>query len=213
MKMNKGISVLLASMLIGGMLVGCGNDDKNEEIVTIKYVDEQGNTVKEEKTTKEKADNIKQKQETKKQEVKKEEDKSNTTKEPKQNIEHCVTCGKEIDISNDFSFDEDGIKCKNCIHKCANCGHQMKELYAHNYFCVNPNCVSYTNPNDLFDNNDNDYEEDDNEPEQMPNDNDDYEDEPDNSDYEYEEHQESSDVEEYNDEVDIIDDTDEDINY
>ena len=144
----------------------------------------------------------------KKQKVKKEEGKSNTTKKPKQNIEHCVTCGKEIDVSNGFSFDEDGIKCKNCIHKCANCGHQMKELYAHNYFCVNPNCVSYTNPNDLFDNND-DYEEDDNEPEQMPSDNDDYEDEPDNSDYEDEEYEEE---EEYSDEVDIIDDTDEDIN-
>ena len=208
MKINKGISVLLTGVLLSGMLVGCGNDDKNEEVVTIKYVDEQGNTVKEEKTTKEKADNIKQKQETKKQEVKKEEDKSNTTKKPKQNIEHCVTCGKEIDVSNGFSFDEDGIKCKNCIHKCANCGHQMKELYAHNYFCVNPNCVSYTNPNDLFDNND-DYEEDDNEPEQMPSDNDDYEDEPDNSDYEDEEYEEE---EEYSDEVDIIDDTDEDIN-
>ena len=208
MKINKGISILLSGVLLSGMLVGCGNDDKNEEVVTIKYVDEQGNTVKEEKTTKEKADNIKQKQETKKQEVKKEEDKSNTTKKPKQNIEHCVTCGKEIDVSNGFSFDEDGIKCKNCIHKCANCGHQMKELYAHNYFCVNPNCVSYTNPNDLFDNND-DYEEDDNEPEQMPSDNDDYEDEPDNSDYEDEEYEEE---EEYSDEVDIIDDTDEDIN-
>ena len=208
MKINKGISVLLTGVLLSGMLVGCGNDDKNEEVVTIKYVDEQGNTVKEEKTTKEKADNIKQKQETKKQKVKKEEGKSNTTKKPKQNIEHCVTCGKEIDVSNGFSFDEDGIKCKNCIHKCANCGHQMKELYAHNYFCVNPNCVSYTNPNDLFDNND-DYEEDDNEPEQMPSDNDDYEDEPDNSDYEDEEYEEE---EEYSDEVDIIDDTDEDIN-
>ena len=208
MKVNKGISILLSGVLLSGMLVGCGNDDKNEEVVTIKYVDEQGNTVKEEKTTKEKADNIKQKQETKKQEVEKEEDKSNTTKKPKQNIEHCVTCGKEIDISNDFSFDEDGIKCKNCIHKCANCGHQMKELYAHNYFCVNPNCVSYTNPNDLFDNND-DYEKDDNESEQMPSDNDDYEYEPDNSDYEDEEYEEE---EEYNDEVDIIDDTDEDIN-
>ena len=208
MKINKGISVLLTGVLLSGMLVGCGNDDKNEEVVTIKYVDEQGNTVKEEKTTKEKADNIKQKQETKKQEVKKEEGKSNTTKKPKQNIEHCVTCGKEIDVSNGFSFDEDGIKCKNCIHKSANCGHQMKELYAHNYFCVNPNCVSYTNPNDLFDNND-DYEEDNNEPEQMPSDNDDYEDEPDNSDYEDEEYEEE---EEYSDEVDIIDDTDEDIN-
>lgn len=208
MKINKGISVLLTGVLMSGMLVGCGNDDKNEEVVTIKYVDEQGNTVKEEKTTKEKADNIKQNQETKKQEVKKEEDKSNTTKKPKQNIEHCVTCGKEIDISNGYSFDEDGIKCKNCIYKCANCGHQMKELYAHNYFCVNPNCVSYTNPNDLFDNND-DYEKDDNESEQMPSDNDDYEYEPDDSDYDTEEYEEE---EEYSDEVDIIDDADEDIN-
>ena len=52
-------------------------------VYTKKYTskDKQGNTVKEEKTTKEKADNIKQKQETKKQEVKKEEDKSNTTTE------------------------------------------------------------------------------------------------------------------------------------
>ena len=30
MKMNKGISVLLASMLIGGMLVGCSNNSNGD---------------------------------------------------------------------------------------------------------------------------------------------------------------------------------------
>ena len=37
MKINKGISVLLASMLIGGMLVGCGSEFDSTE-----YLDEQG---------------------------------------------------------------------------------------------------------------------------------------------------------------------------
>ena len=30
MKINKGISVLLASMLIGGMLVGCSNNSNSD---------------------------------------------------------------------------------------------------------------------------------------------------------------------------------------
>ena len=40
MKINKGMSVLLVSMLIGGMLVGCGND--SNEPYTTKYLTEQG---------------------------------------------------------------------------------------------------------------------------------------------------------------------------
>ena len=54
MKINKGMSVLLASMLVGGMLVGCGSEFDSTE-----YLDEQGKEIIEKYENREKYNYIK----------------------------------------------------------------------------------------------------------------------------------------------------------
>ena len=54
MKINKSISVLLASMLIGGMLVGCSSEFDSTE-----YLDEQGKQLIKKYEDREKYDYIK----------------------------------------------------------------------------------------------------------------------------------------------------------
>ena len=106
MKINKGMSVLLASMLVGSMLVGC-NDSKEEK----SQANDLGNIIiSDEKQV-------------------------------------CVKCGKEV--GDTFYTDEEGIKCDKCVHQCPNCLEQMVELHADNYYCINPKCISYTDPNEF----------------------------------------------------------------
>lgn len=63
--MKKLISLGLAGILSASLLVGCSsnNDSKDDDTVTIKYVDENGN-VKREKVTKDEAKQIERKQQT-----------------------------------------------------------------------------------------------------------------------------------------------------
>ena len=61
--MKKLMSLGLAGILSASLLVGCSsnNDSKDDDTVTIKYVDENGN-VKREKVTKDEAKQIERKQ-------------------------------------------------------------------------------------------------------------------------------------------------------
>lgn len=63
--MKKLMSLGLAGILSASLLVGCSsnNDSKDDDTVTIKYVDENGN-VKREKVTKDEAKQIERKQQT-----------------------------------------------------------------------------------------------------------------------------------------------------
>ena len=108
MKMNKGISVLLASMLIGGMLVGCSNnsnsdttkvltktvkevtkDDTEVEVTKEKEFPPQDNNKSSEKQVNTKKDNTTTKKDTNQKEIKstkeatQKKSNENTTKEDK----------------------------------------------------------------------------------------------------------------------------------
>ena len=77
--MKKLMSLGLVGILSVSLMVGCSsNDSKDDDTVTIKYVDEQGN-VKQEKVTKERAQQIEEQQ--KQQTTKDNDTKKQTTKE------------------------------------------------------------------------------------------------------------------------------------
>ena len=63
--MKKLISLGLAGILSAGLMVGCSSNSKDDDTVTIKYIDENGNVVKKDHVTKEEAKQIEQQQTTK----------------------------------------------------------------------------------------------------------------------------------------------------
>ena len=79
--MKKLMSLGLVGILSASLMVGCSSNNKDDDTVTIKYVDDQGN-VKREKVTKDEAKQIEQKQQqttkdngtTKKEQTTKDED-------------------------------------------------------------------------------------------------------------------------------------------
>ena len=62
--MNKKLMTLgLVGILTTTLMVGCNSsNDKDDDTITIKHVDENGNTIKKEKVTKEEAKQIEQNQ-------------------------------------------------------------------------------------------------------------------------------------------------------
>lgn len=227
MKTNRGISILLASMLMGGMLVGCGNNSNSDttkaSTKTVKEVTKddtevevpkdkekefppQDNNKSSEKQVNTKKDNNKstpkdtnQKETTLTKEDKKED--------PKQEG-YYITCpnGHKVwTVNGDYDcqrcYDDYMNQEDDETDKCSICGGHVggKEMCECDGTIHHRSCHvdAYSCPSC------NRYGL--------------------NLDpdiygcpycgYPNEEHQESSDVEEYNDEVDIIDDTDEDINY
>lgn len=102
--MKKLMSLGLVGILSASLMVGCSsNDSKDDDTVTIKYVDEQGN-VKQEKVTKDEAKQIEnnQKQQTTKEQPKKEQ----TTKEQP----------KDEDDMTDDEMQQKGLIKKNGGH-------------------------------------------------------------------------------------------------
>lgn len=78
--MKKLMSLGLVGILSVSLMVGCSsNDSKDDDTVTIKYVDEQGNVVKKDHVTKEEAKQIEEQQ--KQQTTKDNDTKKQTTKE------------------------------------------------------------------------------------------------------------------------------------
>ena len=81
--MKKLMSLGLVGILSASLMVGCNsNDSKDDDTVTIKYVDEQGN-VKQEKVTKERAQQIEEQQKKQSNDTTKKEQpkKDNSTKD------------------------------------------------------------------------------------------------------------------------------------
>ena len=105
MKINKGMSVLLASMLVGGMLVGCGhnNTDTTEPLTkTVKEVTKDKAEAKE--TTKDKEEvkaPTKDNKESSEKRVNTKKD-TNTKEEPKKNTK------KEKLIYDEYGYDQYG---------------------------------------------------------------------------------------------------------
>ena len=219
MKINKGISVLLASMLIGGMLVGCGNNSNSDTTkASTKTVKEVTKDDTEVEATKDKEkefppqDNNKstpkdtnQKETTSNTDTKEKE--TPKKEEPKQKG-YYVTCSnghKVWTVNGDYDCqqcyddymnqkDDEKNKCSICgshvgVKQMCECDGTIHHRSCHVDAYTCPSCGRSGLNND-----------------------------PDiygcpYCGYPNEEHQESSDIEEYNDEVDTMDDTDEDINY
>lgn len=103
--MKKLMSLGLVGIMSASLLVGCSsnNDSKDDDTVTIKYVDDQGN-VKREKVTKEEAKQIEQKQQPTKD--------SGTTKKEQTTKEQP----KDEDEMTDDEMQEKGLIKKNGGH-------------------------------------------------------------------------------------------------
>ena len=219
MKINKSISVLLASMLIGGILVGCSNNSNSDTTkVLTKTVKEVTKDDTEVEATKDKEkefppqDNNKstpkdtnQKETTSNTDTKEKE--TPKKEEPKQKG-YYVTCSnghKVWTVNGDYDCqqcyddymnqkDDEKNKCSICgshvgVKQMCECDGTIHHRSCHVDAYTCPSCGRSGLNND-----------------------------PDiygcpYCGYPNEEHQESSDIEEYNDEVDTMDDTDEDINY
>ena len=106
--MKKLMSLGLVGILSASLMVGCSsNDNKDDDTVTIKYVDENGNVVKKDHVTKEEAKQIEQQQTTKKEQPAKEQpSKKETTKEQP----------KDEDDMTDEELHEKGLIKKNGGH-------------------------------------------------------------------------------------------------
>ena len=128
MKINKGMSVLLASMLIGGMLVGCNdnsNTDTNKAITkSVKEVTKDDTEVEatkdKEKEFPPQDNNKSTPKDTNQNETKSTQKKSNenTTKEEPSNKHKCWLCKKNITNENFGGYSEDGTMiCYKCLNK------------------------------------------------------------------------------------------------
>lgn len=121
--MKKLMSLGLAGILSASLLVGCSsNDSKDNDTVTIKYVDENGNVVKKDHVTKEEAKQIEQKQQnnnTTKKEQPSKQHKDTTTKDDHNYDDElygnaargtCPDCGRTAMVFNNGA----GLKCAYC---------------------------------------------------------------------------------------------------
>ena len=118
--MNKKLMSLgLVGVLTITLMVGCNSsDDKDDDTITIKHVDENGNTIKKEKVTKDEAKKIEkdQKQQlTKDNTTKDNSAKKETTKEHKQQPKE--------DTTNDDNYNYDDLFYGNAARgTCPDCG-------------------------------------------------------------------------------------------
>lgn len=129
--MKKLMSLGLVGILSATLMVGCdsSDDDKDDNTITIKHVDENGNTIKKEKVTKEEAKRIEknQKQQTNKDNSTKDNTKKETNKQqPKEEVTTddttddllygnaargtCPDCGRTAMVFNHGN----GLKCAYC---------------------------------------------------------------------------------------------------
>ena len=103
------MSLGLVGILTTTLMIGCdSSNDKDDDTITIKHVDENGNTIKKEKVTKEEAKRIEKEQEQKQQTTK-----DKTTKEHKQPNEDPTT--------NNYNYDEE-LYGNAMLGTCPDCG-------------------------------------------------------------------------------------------
>ena len=118
--MNKKLMSLgLVGILTTTLMVGCNSsNDKDDDTITIKHVDENGNTIKKEKVTKEEAkkiENDQKQQVTKDNTTKDNSTKKETTKEHKQQPKE--------DTTNDDNYNYDDLFYGNAARgTCPDCG-------------------------------------------------------------------------------------------
>ena len=114
---KKLMSLGLVGILTTTLMIGCdSSNDKDDDTITIKHVDENGNTIKKEKVTKEEAKKIEkdQKQQTTKDNTTKNNStKKETTKEHKQPSEDPTT--------NNYNYDEE-LYGNAMLGTCPDCG-------------------------------------------------------------------------------------------
>ena len=145
MKINKGMSVLLASMLIGGMLVGCSNNSNSDttkaSTKTVKEVTKddtevevtkdkekefppQDNNKSSEKQVNTKKDNTTVKKDTKKEEPKKEEPKKEKPIYDEYGYDQYGNYDPNKDLHNDREWNDDDYKRWEEAHgeDCSICG-------------------------------------------------------------------------------------------
>ena len=127
--MKKLMSLGLVGIMSASLLVGCSsnNDSKDDDTVTIKYVDENGNVVKKDHVTRREAKEIERKQQsndtTKKEQTTKEQPskqhKDTTTKDDHNYDDElygnaargtCPDCGRTAMVFNNGA----GLKCAYC---------------------------------------------------------------------------------------------------
>ena len=99
MKINKGMSVLLASMLVGGMLVGCGHNNTDTTKAITKSVKEVTKDKTEVKATKDNKESSKKQVNTKKEKPKEEPKKKNT---------NTKKDTKEKPVYDEYGYDQYG---------------------------------------------------------------------------------------------------------
>lgn len=135
--LRKLMSLGLVGIMSASLMVGCSSNDKDDDTVTIKYVDENGNVVKKEKVTKEEAKQIENNTTDKTTQHKqhkqvinnndkttenhvKQPEKSNDTTKDNRNLDDqlygnaargtCPDCGRTAMVFNNGA----GLKCAYC---------------------------------------------------------------------------------------------------
>ena len=112
--LKKLMSLGLVGILSASLMVGCSSNSKDDDTVTIKYVDENGNVVKKDHVTRKEAKQIEQQQ--KQQTTKKEQpSKKQTTKEHKQQAKD------EDPTTNNYNYDEE-LYGNAVLGTCPDCG-------------------------------------------------------------------------------------------
>lgn len=167
MMVKKLMSLGLVGVLSVSLMVGCDSNNEDDDTITIKHVDENGNTIKKEKVTKKEAKRIEesQKQQTTKdnkikdnsptkKETKKQQPKEDSTTEDNRNLDDilygnaargtCPDCGRTAMVFNHGN----GLKC-------AYCG-----FYDDGYFLPEePDPIDSDNKDDEYVPDDNDYDD------------------------------------------------------
>lgn len=166
MMMKKLMSLGLVGILSVSLMAGCdsSDDDKDDDTITIKHVDENGNTIKREKVTKEEAKKIEKDQ--KQQTIKDNTSKRETNKQHKQQPKEDSTTENSRNLDDVLYGNAARGTCPDCGRtamvfnggaglKCAYCG-----FYDDGYFLdEEPDPIDSDNKDDEYVPDNNDYDD------------------------------------------------------
>ena len=111
--LKKLMSLGLAGILSASLMVGCSSNSKDDDTVTIKYVDENGNVVKKDHVTRKEAKQIEQKQQ--------QTTKDNGTTKKQTTKEHKQQAKDEDPTTNNYNYDEE-LYGNAVLGTCPDCG-------------------------------------------------------------------------------------------
>ena len=120
---KKLMSLGLVGILSASLMIGCdSSNDKDDDTITIKHVDENGNTIKKEKVTKEEAKQIEENQ-NQNQNQKQQTTKDKTTKDnnTKKEITKDNKQPNEDPTTNNYNYDEE-LYGNAMLGTCPDCG-------------------------------------------------------------------------------------------